>query len=432
MIRRLSIFLLCLLCLACNGFGSPLAVSTPGESQPTATTDAVVATPLLTPTSIPVVEPTQPVGGVLRIWVPPIFDPSKEQPADILFRSRLEQFEEQNPDWTIDVRVKALSGPAGLVEAMSAASAAAPDALPDLVALPRSLLESAASKGLLRPYDGLSDVVSTSDWFDYSRELARVQNNYFGLPIGGDALVLVYRSNVLTASPASWTQLNATGLPMIFPISDSNGTFPLNLYLGAGGPVVDESGAPTLDQVILTQVLTFTESAGRAGVMPNWLGPYENYDQAWQLYQEGRSTMVVNWASRFLQENPTGSALGLLPTPDESPFGLATGWVWALVATDPERQKLAVELAEFLVDDTYLLEWSLASGYLPVYVYSPGLYADQGVDSFISQLCTISHLYPPSDVMAVVNPLLAQAQTQVFKLNVLPEEAAQQAIDALP
>jgi hypothetical protein len=81
------------------------------------------------------------------------------------------------------VRIKALDGPGGLLDALSAANAAAPLALPDLILLPRPQLETAALKGLLTPFDGLSASLNNGDWYDYARDLAQLQDSTFGLPL---------------------------------------------------------------------------------------------------------------------------------------------------------------------------------------------------------------------------------------------------------
>jgi hypothetical protein len=73
--------------------------------------------------------------------------------------------------------VKALDGTGGLLDALVSANAAAPLALPDLVLLPRPLLESAALKGLLHPYDGLSSLMDDPSWFDYARQLAHFKSS---------------------------------------------------------------------------------------------------------------------------------------------------------------------------------------------------------------------------------------------------------------
>ena len=95
--------------------------------------------------------PTQPGPIPLRIWIPPEMDPEAEDKAAALFRSRLEEFVDLHEGVRLDVRIKSESGTAGLLESLSTTSAAAPLALPDLIALPNADLETAALKGLLHP-----------------------------------------------------------------------------------------------------------------------------------------------------------------------------------------------------------------------------------------------------------------------------------------
>ncbi|MFZ6031470.1 MAG: extracellular solute-binding protein [Chloroflexota bacterium] len=431
MTRRLFVLLLLVVCVACDGVSLPLTLPFP-ENTPTPTGTATVPpTPIVLPTATPGAQPEPEVGGTLRLWVPPEFDPSDGSAAAALFQARLEAFAQQNPGWRVEVRVKATEGPGGLLESLAAASKAASSALPDLVALPRPLLEMAAVRGLIRPFDALTTVMTSAEWYSYSRDLARIQNNIFGLPFAGDALVLIYRSASVSPPLASWQQLTATGLPMAFPVAEPRASYPLTLYRGAGGAVVNEQGQPSLDVDTLTQVLTFTLAAESAGVMPNWLGLYENYDQAWQVYLERRATLAVNWASRYLNEGTAGDSATLLPTPNGTPFAQATGWCWALVATDPNRQKMAAALAEFLVDGTYLTAWSTAAGVLPTRSTAAAPEGPSNLRDFATQVATVAVVYPPADVTAVLNPLLSQAVLQVFKLQVEPQVAAQQAVDAL-
>jgi hypothetical protein len=76
---------------------------------------------------------TQPSGGLLvRIWLPPEFDPNGNGAASGLLKARLEQYATENPEVRLEVRVKALDGTGGMLESLVAANAAAPLALPDL------------------------------------------------------------------------------------------------------------------------------------------------------------------------------------------------------------------------------------------------------------------------------------------------------------
>ena len=53
---------------------------------------------------------------MVRIWLPPEFDPDGNSPASSLLKARLEQFATENPDIRLEVRVKALEGAGGLLE----------------------------------------------------------------------------------------------------------------------------------------------------------------------------------------------------------------------------------------------------------------------------------------------------------------------------
>jgi ABC-type glycerol-3-phosphate transport system substrate-binding protein len=171
----LILVLVCLGLSACSGIALPglPGTGTPSEPLPTA---ALTSTPAIVPAT-PTPGPT-----ILRIWLPPQFDPSLDSPASRLLQEQLDAFVEQHPGVRIEVRIKALDGPGGLLDALSAANSAAPLALPDLILLPRAHLETAASK-VINPFDGLS-ILNSDDWYDYAKQLARLQDNTFGLPGG--------------------------------------------------------------------------------------------------------------------------------------------------------------------------------------------------------------------------------------------------------
>jgi ABC-type glycerol-3-phosphate transport system substrate-binding protein len=350
--------------------------------------------------------------------------------AASLLQARLNEFAAQHPGLKIEVRIKALDGLGGLLNALST-TAAAPLALPDLIALPRPLLETAALKGLLHPYDGLTNVLDASDWYEYAHQLALLENSAFGLPFAGDALLLVYRPSVIGEPPHDWQELLKTGGPLAFPAADPQAIFPLTLYQTAGGPTQDTQNRPMLDLAILTQVLTFTLNAGQSGVIPNWLTLYETYDQTWEIYGQQKTSMAVAWASRYLSAPADDSTAALLPTPGGTPFTLANGWVWALASPRLEQQKLAVKLAEFLVDGSFLEEWCKAAGYLPPRSSALAGWSDTSQRSLVSQIAISAQLYPPADVLSSLGSPLAEAVLRVVKLQTDPATAAQDAVNSL-
>ncbi len=251
-IKSLSALLLIILLAGCANLPLPFGTQAPEASTPGTTTPGLPATsPATTATENPAaVEGTPGEGGtpgasetpagpiVIYLWLPPEFDPEAGTLAAGLFKARLEEFSRRRPGIRIDVRIKALEGTGGLLDSLAAASAAAPLALPDLVVLPRPTLETAALKGLLHPFDGLTNVLDNPDWYDFARQLAHLQNSTFGLPIAGDALVLVYRPAVIGTPPTDWTTTLALEHPLAFSASDPQALITLGLYQSVNGALL--------------------------------------------------------------------------------------------------------------------------------------------------------------------------------------------------
>jgi len=328
------------------------------------------------------------------------------------------------------VRVKALSGSGGLVDSLSAASAAAPQALPDLVLLSHDLLETAALKGLLISMDGMVTPLEEADWYQYARELAFVQNSTFGLPFAGDGLLLLYRPAAINQPPRDWAASLEIVSPLIFPAADDLALFPLAQYLAVGGSLQDQEGRPALDVIALTRVLTYFQDSNIAGLMPSWLTELSNDEDAWAAYQEIRGDLVVTLTSRYLSELPVDTAAAdSLPTPDGNLFTLAHGWVWALANPQVHRHPLGVELAEFLTQGDFLARWTPAAGLLPARSSALSGWNDVSTRNLIGRVVLSANTIYPTDVLTVINPALKQATIDVLNNLIDPATAAQDAAD---
>jgi ABC-type glycerol-3-phosphate transport system substrate-binding protein len=351
-----------------------------------------------------------------------------------LLNQRLEEFKNRRPGIQLDVRVKAMEGPGGLLDTLSAASAAAPGVLPDLVALPRPMMEAAALKGLLHPYDGLSTILDSSDWYTYAQQLAHLQKSTFGLPFAGDALILMYRPSVVGEPPRMLGDIqNLEGL-LSFPASDPQSLFTLTLYQAAGGDIQDMQSRPSLDPIILSQVLSFYQKAAQAGLAPAWLSQYETDDQSWSAFVEGKANLAVTWASRYLMESGDqlkDTAAVTLPTLDGTRYTLATGWVWALAGSQTQNQAAAVQLAEFLIEADYMAKWTAAAGFLPTRASALSGWPASPMRSLASQVMLSAHPYPPVDVLSSLSPALRQATMQILNNQGEPLFIAQEAASLL-
>lgn len=395
------------------------------------------------PTSPPTPTPTRPLSpapeatatpgpATLRLWLPPQFMPGGETPAGSLLEARLKEFTARRSEVRLEVRAKAAEGPGGLLDSLTAANAAAPLALPDLILLPRAELETAALKGLLYPLDDLTDALDDEDWFPYAQQLARLQNTAYGLPFAGDGLVLLYRPAAVAAPPGDWQTALAVGGPLIFPAADPQALHTLAQYLATGAPIQDGEGRPTLEAGALTQVLAFYQAAGAAGVMPFWITQFTTDEQAWQAYLQNQGNLLVTWTSRYLGNLPGDTAAAPLFTPGGEPFTLANGWVWAISSPQIERHALSAELAEFLTSGDFLARWSAAAGYLPPRNSALAGWNDAALQGLAERVARSAQIVPPADVLAVLSPALQQTTIGVLKDQIDPETAARQALEQLP
>lgn len=386
----------------------------------------------------------------LRVWLPPQFDPEANTASAQLLKARLKEFVAQHPGWILDVRVKAVEGPGNLVDALTAASTAAPQALPDLVALPYERMELAASRGLLHPFGEQARALESSDtavqvsaagageeagqdsdWYEYARQLGRLQNNVFGLPFAGDALVLVYHANVLKVPPTNWEALLQLKQPLIFAAADPQALFTLAQYQGHGGEIHDDQGRPSLDVNLLKDVFAFYQEASQSGVMPVYLSGYADDGAVWKILREGRSVQGIAWATDYLSATITNTLPAPLPMPAGVTCTLASGWVWAVTAPHLERQELSARLAAFLTEPSFMASWSEAAGYLPSRRSALLGWKNTRLREAFEPILTSARPYPSTELLKSLGPALQTATLQVIKNQGDPLAAAQMAAGSL-
>ncbi len=403
----------------------------PSQPAPTATETIAIITGV--PTQTQAVTSTPDNLQKLTIWLPPQFDPTAGTPSGNLLRDRLKTFSSQHNDLQIEVRIKASSGAGGLMDGLAATSAAAPSALPDLVAVSRDDLEAGALKGLLYPLDGQSNLSDDPDWYSFARQMGLVQGTPYGMPFAGDALVMLYRPAQVPVLPTSWNNLLSQSAVVAFPAADPQSLLTLALYESSGGQVTDTQRRPALTADSLAAVLKIYESGAKDGIFPSWLTSYDSDGQAWQAYKDKRASWVISWVTQYLSELPVDtSMLPLLPVSDGSnPMTLATGWVWALGNPQPDRRPLSTELVNWLVQSDFLSKWTMAAGYLPTRPTSLAGWPDQSLQTLLSQVVISAQLRPSTDLMVSLGPVLKDATLQVLKGQTDAVQAAQAASERL-
>ena len=384
-----------------------------------------------TPEMPPVDEVTPAPVTQLLMWVPPEMDPELDSEAARLFADQLASFSELNNDVEIQVRVKAASGAGGLLDSLTATSAAAPVILPDLVLLSRPDLESAALKGIIFSLDGLTEVPDDNDWYDFAREMALLQGSTFGLPFAADSLVLVYRPEAISPTPNNWAMLVDEGLELIFPAESDQALFALTLYLAEGGAIQDSQRRPILQAEPLEAVFELFQDGVDSGTFPIRINQYQTSSQVWEAFLDGEEDLVVAWLSDYLKTEPADSSFTALFPMSEGSVSLGTGMSWAVPTMDENQRTMAVQLAEFLTQADFISEWSSAAGYIPPRPSALEGWENLGLRFTINQVALMTQLRPSNDTIASLGPVLREGTRQVLQNQLSPAEAALSAVDSL-
>ena len=386
-------------------------------------TVASTPTPLQTGLSTtPQPQPAVASPQILRVWLPPQFNPNANNSAAALLKERLNDFEADHPGLELDVRVKSESGEADLLNSLAVTSMAAPGALPDLIALPRHALEAASQKGLIKALD-ISSELQDPDWHPYARELAEIDGTPYGLPFAGDALVVVYRPELVWIK--SWNDILLSDGQLDFAGADPQAEVALSLYASAGGEMTDAQGKPTLDQDILISVLDLFSRGRGVSLFPDATKNISSDDQVLQEYRTRRTDMAVFHFSKF-RASQDGLYQPLMSLGEENHYTFTNGWLWAIPGQTPEQQQLSLELAEYLTQDEFLVPWTKEAGYLP----TRRLSGIEPVDETVTAVIDAAQPIPSADTIQVLGPLMQEAVIRVLN-GEEPEAVARSIIEKL-
>jgi ABC-type glycerol-3-phosphate transport system substrate-binding protein len=377
-----------------------------------------------TPTPLPSTSQTVSPNHI-TIWLPPRLAPDTTSPPGNLLTERLNAFQQTYPDIDLDIRVKDEGGPGGLMETLMAASIAAPDALPDVIALNPIDLNTATLKDLIVPLGGLIEEPEAPDWYEHAIHATRFGGDFYGLPIASDAEVLVYRTAQYTSPPHSWSEILVQPSTFIFPAGDPTATFTLAQYLALGGQMTNESGRPMLDPTTLVEVLSFYGSAYHANTLPLSSLQYMTNEETWDAFRAQQASSAVASLNTFLIEgNFNTTSATAIPTRNDLGTSFSETWSWALVTRDPARQQLAAQLLTWLIQPEFLGRWTYDLKLLPPTAAALTQWPEGPESALVSSLVTLATPKPSAEVMATFGPPLRTAIEAVLVNGATPSSAA--------
>lgn len=409
--------------------GLPLTQATP---RPTDTPTVVQPTATPEETASEEIEEEQPAVETLLLWVPPFMDPGSDSDAGRLLAAQLDLFEALHDDVNVVVRVKAQTGSASMVESLVSTSAVAPLQLPSLVILNRRDMENVARKGLILPLGDYSNVINELDWYQYGRTISVISESSYGLPLVGEAMVMVVRSTAFTGNNNNWDSFMETETSVGFLANDPQASLVVLYYLALEGRLVDDENNLMLDEAVLTQVFAVFEEAAAAGIIPEEVIEANSFETLWDGFLVGSYPMVIVPSTFPLQEKPA-DAFVIPVTPISSiDYTLGRAWMLALADPLPERRELAVELAETLADARFTGEWSQALGYLPMRRTALDLWGNTTQVQRYSAISLSANPYPSLEILNMIGPILQEGLLAVLNQTLTAEEAAAAAAAKLP
>jgi multiple sugar transport system substrate-binding protein len=374
--------------------------------------------------------PSQPM--TITMWVASDFAPDPTTVAGTLLYERLTAYEQANPGINIIVRVKDRDGPGGLLETLAAANTAAPAALPDLIALDPIALNIATVKELLSPLDGLMEKPTAPEWYDHAIAASHVGGGFFGLPFASEAEILAYRTFSYPSAPQTWSDILAGPSPFLFPAGDPDATFTLIQYLALKGPLFDESGRPSLDPAILTDILAFYGTAHASNILAPSASQYTSANDTWSAFRAEKALSAVAPLSTLLKEGEFKFTSAIpLPTRIEPGASFTETWSWAVVVQDPARQEIVSQLLQWLTQPEFLGPWTYSLGLLPPTASALALWPEGPESALASSLVTLAVPLPSAEVLATFGTPLRIATVSVLQYGAMPSSAALTAAKAL-
>ncbi len=355
---------------------------------------------------------------------------SAEQEGGVLYELHSD-FETQHPTVRLNIAPKGLSGPGSLVNLLLATKPIAPAELPDVVAVDACEIEPLIAAGLFVPLDDLISARVWEDLFPFALDAAAFDGEFYAVPFQADLTFIVYDSALVPDVPTHWADLAGLNSAYVFPAGEGDGSAAeafLIQYLALDGVLAQADGTPFLDASIAAQVLASYRDAIRAGIVPTRVRELKTLQDSWSLFLAGEVGMA-NVGSHQIQRQrtiPERTHFAPIPNATGHPLTLARSRVWAITATDPERQQLAAQYITEAIAPERVAAWARAAAQLPAQrsAVPLAIEADEYLQFVTTQLAEAAHPCPRMYEYGQIQGAITRAIIDVLDGVSTPEDAA--------
>jgi len=366
----------------------------------------------------------------LVMWVPPQFDPNGDGESARYLKGRIQDFLKENPEVNLEVRVKAATGPGGILDTLTSTATAAPNALPSIVLMTRTDMRQAVERNLVYPMETTSSAIDESDWYEFAKEMGILQGTVYGLPFASNILGLVYRGEIFNTDQPTWNEVFSTIQALDFPGGDPEALLSLSLYLSTGGALQDHQGQIMIESDKLVEVLDLYAKGLNSGVITPAAADWQTDDQAWMHFERGELDAVVTWANRQTSDSENLN-IALLPTLSENSYSIATGWLWCLTRQDENHQNTSAKLAEYLITPEFLTTWTPVSGFLPVRPSSITNWPDSRNRDTLQKMLLSAHYRPDREKFSQLSLEIRTAVVEVLTGQNTPEGSVNKILERM-
>jgi ABC-type glycerol-3-phosphate transport system substrate-binding protein len=281
----------------------------------------------------------------------------------------------------------------------------APGALPHLTLMQRDDVVAAVNADLIRPLDGWVPPVIMSELAPNLLALGQVDGKLYGLPYLLTVEHMIYLSSPSQPAPNTFDAFLAQETPLLFPGAPVGG-FAVNdlvliQYLAAGGYLVDDNGAPALDETAMQTVLEFYADSLQSAVFRPALEQVLDYrtpQDYWPRIIAGSAMLALVDSSAYLQNRdrlPSGVSTPPPLTADGERFTLLDGWMWVLLADDQDRQTQARNFLSWMMGSDNLTDTATRLGMLPSQQRALRVMSDDEYVDAMSVLLETAYFVPP-------------------------------------
>jgi len=429
--------LLLLLLLILTGCGA----SGVDSEEPAATLESDEPTPVATPTLMTIPQSTL-ISGLfspttLNVWIANQFSQVNDPEGGPILADQFSSFQTIHPEISVEVEGKVPTGPGGILSYLQAGSGLASEILPDLVMLPSEEVEYAVSQGLIFPLDAMIDQEMVDDLFPAARIISQVDGATIAYPFAfTDMRHLVFDSESIDEPfPDTWNDLlDIEDAQFAFPARGMDGAeMALQLYLAAGGSLIDEANQPILEVDPLTQALSQINRGATRRVIERQSANLSTDGEAWELLIDGDANIIQSRASTYLANRLSEAEIepARVPGFDSALRPFVNGWVWAISTPEPARQLLAMELLSSIASGPNIGEWSISAGQLPARRSAYSRWPlNSSLTEFYLQASEHAHQFPEDATDEIMNAL-NDAVLQMIVLSQSPRSAAEEAAQAV-